>query len=127
MPIVPPIPDQETNGVFTLTTQQDMQKVSEFVKSQKAERVTILGGGFIGIKTAEAFMELGLKVTIVELSNRLLQNMLDEKGSYYLEEAFKRAGVEVLKENTITEFQAKDGSKVGASLKVENIFLAIWQ
>lgn len=117
LPIVPPIPNQETNGVFTLTTQQDMQKVSEFVKSQKAERVTILGGGFIGIKTAEAFMELGLKVTIVELSNRLLQNMLDEKGSYYLEEAFKRAGVEVLKENTITEFQAKDGKLVGASLK----------
>lgn len=117
LPIVPPIPGREVTGVFTFTTPRDMQEVREFMKFQGGERVIILGGGFIGLKTAEAFMELGVKITLVELANRLLQNMVDERGSYYLEKALERAGVEVIKEDTVSEFQGREGKLSGALLQ----------
>lgn len=117
LPIAPPLPGKELEGVFTFTTPRDMQQVSEFMKHHRVERVTILGGGFIGLKTAEAFIELGVKVTLVELANRLLQNMLDEKGAYYLESALEHAGVEVIKEDTVIEFQGQGGKLTDAILK----------
>lgn len=39
----------------------------------------VLGGGLIGLKTTEALMELGVKVTIVELADRILSVTFDKK------------------------------------------------
>lgn len=105
VPIVPPLEGLTERGVFTFTGKGDLEKMRQFLEEVKPKRVLILGGGFIGLKTCEAFMHRGFEVTVVELSSRLLPLMLDEGGSRYLEKALVQAGVQVVLGETVVVFE----------------------
>ncbi|MCI9228234.1 MAG: NAD(P)/FAD-dependent oxidoreductase, partial [Dorea sp.] len=65
-------------------------------------RLLILGGGVIGIELATVFNALGGKVTIVEVSDRLLPNM-DKEFSDTLEEILASRGIQIYKESILEE------------------------
>ncbi len=67
----------------------------------------ILGGGVIGIELATVFNALGGKVTIVEVSDRLLPNM-DREFSDTLEEILTDRGIEIHKESILEEVKRRD-------------------
>jgi NADPH-dependent 2,4-dienoyl-CoA reductase/sulfur reductase-like enzyme len=60
-----------------------------------ASRVAVLGGGYIGVEAAEALVDLGKKVTLYEMMDRLLPAAIDSEISKVLEESMIRAGVEL--------------------------------
>lgn len=117
VPVIPPIPGIELEGVFTLTRRSDVSALREYLRRVSGESVLIVGGGFIGLKACEAFLDLGLRVTLVELAPRLLQAMLDDTGSKYLEKALEKHGVRVVTGDTVQAFAGQDGRIVGAELK----------
>lgn len=117
IPIVPPIVGTELEGVFTLTRKSDVDALQEYLRRVSGKKVLIVGGGFIGLKTCEAFLDLGLQITLVELAPRLLQAMLDDTGSRYLEKALERHGVHVITGDTVHAFVGRNGRVVGAELK----------
>ncbi len=105
VPIIPSLHGMDKKGIFSFTRSEDLRKIQEFLRDFPVERVLVLGGGFIGLKTCEAFLHLGLPIVLVELSSRLLPTMLDEEGSRYLEEALSRNGVRVITQDTVEEFR----------------------
>ncbi|MGC8777869.1 MAG: NAD(P)/FAD-dependent oxidoreductase, partial [Candidatus Caldatribacteriaceae bacterium] len=117
VPIMPPLEGVGQEGVFTFTGRRGLEQMRAFLLKGKPERVLILGGGFIGLKTCEAFMHLGLRITLVELSSRLLPVMLDEDGSRYLEDGLSRAGVQVLLGETVTALEGRGGRVFRAVLR----------
>jgi NADPH-dependent 2,4-dienoyl-CoA reductase/sulfur reductase-like enzyme len=117
VPIVPPVEGKDLEGVFTFTKSRDLLQVERFLARYPVEEVLILGGGFIGLKTCEAFLDRGFRVTLVELAPRLLPAMLDVEGSGYLERALKRVGVRVITENTVASFVDRGGRLFGARLQ----------
>jgi len=117
VPIVPPVEGKDLEGVFTFTKSRDLLQVERFLARYPVEEVLILGGGFIGLKTCEAFLGRGFRVTLVELAPRLLPAMLDVEGSGYLERALKRVGVRVITENTVASFVDRGGRLFGARLQ----------
>ncbi len=117
IPIVPNIPGRDTQGIFTFTRQNDMEQIVSFLKTHSSKNIVILGGGFIGLKTCEAMMDMKKNITLVELTPRLLQNMMDEEGSYYLEKFLIRSGVHVIKEDTIIAFESEQGKLSDVILK----------
>ena len=60
-----------------------------------ASRVAVLGGGYIGVEAAEALVDLGKKVTLYEMMDRLLPTAIDGDVSKVLEESMKRSGVDL--------------------------------
>lgn len=116
-PVIPPIEGVELEGVFTLTRRSDLFAIREYLERVSGRKVLIVGGGFIGLKTCEAFLDLGLQVTLVELAPRLLQAMLDDVGSKYLERALEEHGVRVITGETVQAFLGRNGRVVGAELK----------
>ena len=70
-------------------------------------RLLILGGGVIGIELATVFNALGGKVTIVEVSDRLLPNM-DKEFSDTLEEILTKRGIRIYKESILEEVAKKE-------------------
>ena len=80
-PFVPKIDGLDAAGVFTFTSYEDARRVDEYIESQKACEAVVLGGGMIGLKAADALLARGLKVTIVELADRLLVSTLDRTAS----------------------------------------------
>jgi NADPH-dependent 2,4-dienoyl-CoA reductase/sulfur reductase-like enzyme len=76
--IKPPIPGVDLYGVYQLKTLEDGIWLKKFAQNEDINNVVIVGGGYIGIETADAFLELGKKVTIIEFANRILMPFDDE-------------------------------------------------
>lgn len=61
-----PIFDQNIGNLFTVKTVQDIKNILSFLNGSTIGNVIIIGAGYIGLETAEAFHSLGLNVTLVE-------------------------------------------------------------
>lgn len=86
VPAVPPIPGIDLPGVVT----------SDELLSKKElyPRLTIIGGGVIGMEFASIYSALGAQVTVIEFLDRILANM-DKEISQNLKMILKKRGVEI--------------------------------
>jgi nitrite reductase (NADH) large subunit len=112
-PFLPPIKGSEKNGFFTLHTVSDVRIISEF--AQKVSQVVFIGGGLLGLETANALHKLGKKITVVEALPRLLPRQLDIEGAARLQHIFENKGY-TFKLGTVTREIIGDGN-------VEQIYL----
>jgi NADPH-dependent 2,4-dienoyl-CoA reductase/sulfur reductase-like enzyme len=78
-PTIPPIPGTEQEGVFTLRSMEDGQRLLGALEG--ARRAAILGAGYIGLEVAEAFRKRGLEVTLLEAQDRPLPHSDPEVGA----------------------------------------------
>jgi NADPH-dependent 2,4-dienoyl-CoA reductase/sulfur reductase-like enzyme/rhodanese-related sulfurtransferase len=69
-PIEPAIPGVDAHGVFTLRNLEDTDRIVEAMPA--ADHAVVVGGGYIGLETAEQFRRKGLEVTLVELQSQVL-------------------------------------------------------
>lgn len=109
VPIVPPTPGIDTQGVYTFTRLDDVQGIVEYMAIHPVEHAVVVGGGMIGIKATDALMKRKVGVTMIELAPRILSAAMDEAGSRLVKQLFEDGGVEVLTGNTITNVQSTDG------------------
>ncbi|GJL58757.1 MAG: hypothetical protein NPIRA03_16140 [Nitrospirales bacterium] len=70
--IMPDIPGIQAKNIFIVKTVPDSDAIKTFLASQLSRQALIIGGGFIGLETAEALMGLGLTVTIIEKAPQIL-------------------------------------------------------
>ena len=94
-PVFPPIEGIQLEGVFAVSKYKtDLDKLYEAL--QKAEKVVIIGGGFIGVEVADEIRKMGKKVTLIEMMDHLIPAAFDEEFGRMAEEKLKEHGVEVL-------------------------------
>ncbi|MGE5599503.1 MAG: FAD-dependent oxidoreductase [Bacteroidota bacterium] len=65
-PVRPPLPGMDLPGVFTLSTVEDAAAVREYARMREAHYGAVLGGGYIGLESAEALVSLGLRTALIE-------------------------------------------------------------
>ncbi len=70
--IKPPLDGINLDRVFTLRNIPDTYKVSDFIEENSPKKAVVIGGGFIGVETAENLHEKGIDVTIVEMAPQIL-------------------------------------------------------
>ena len=107
----------EVGGIFTLTTLEDSIRIKNYIEKNEIKSITILGGGLIGLKSAEAFLEIGLKINIVELADRILAATFDRQASGIIENAIESGGSSIYKNNTIEEIFVDSGKVCGYRLR----------
>ena len=90
-PFVPPIPGVELEGVFTLRSITDAQRIKTF--SREIDRVVVIGGGLLGLENAYSLSQLGIKVEVVEFAPWLLPRQLDEGGGRVLQKLLEEKGL----------------------------------
>lgn len=117
-PILPPISGSEgMAGIFTFTSYGDVRKIEAYIDRRGGvNEAVVLGGGMIGLKTAEALMARGLRVTIVELADRLLSASFDATASGMLVAALENAGAAVSLRTTVKEVFGGSGGIKGVRL-----------
>jgi NAD(P)H-nitrite reductase large subunit len=115
-PIVPPLPGVDLEGVFTFTRYGDMLRVQEFLQAHEVKDAVVVGGGMIGVKTAEALPKLHLNTTVVELLPRILAQALDETGSVAAQRALEEHGARVLTSTGATALEGEGGLVSGVRL-----------
>jgi len=108
-PFVPPVPGVDVEGVFTFTCLDDARRMARYIEQHEARSALVVGGGLIGLKTAEALMARGLRVTIVELADRILSMTFDHTASGLAESLLRRAGADVRTGLTVKEIVERKG------------------
>ena len=93
-PFVPRIDGGEKDGVFTFTELSSAKGME--AKLKKSKSAVVIGGGLIGVSASEALVKRGLKVTLVELKNDILNLILDKTASEIAENVLTEAGVTVI-------------------------------
>lgn len=135
--VMPPFEGKHLFGVHSLKTLEDGIFLREYAKSEHIKNVTIVGGGYIGIECAEAFLHLGKKVRLIEAANRILmpfdeemadlaRHELEQKGVIlHLDEKVKKFHGQVAIEQVETEKGIYDSDLVivAAGIRPDTEFL----
>jgi nitrite reductase (NADH) large subunit len=86
-PFIPPIKGSDTKGVYVVHTLHDVRQISQ--AAEKISNVVLVGGGLLGLETANALQKLGKNITVVEFFPRLLPRQLDNEGAARLQHFFE--------------------------------------
>ena len=86
------IPGSDKPGVFTLFTVDDADNLKRSLEDVKS--ALVVGGGFIGLETAEALLSRGIDTTIVELAPQLAAGF-DPEFSIPVERHLREKGMHI--------------------------------
>lgn len=84
----------DLQGVYTVRDLADVDALAlEFVEGK---HVLVVGGGYIGLEAAAVAAKKGLRVTLVEMGDRILQRVAAPETSDFFRALHQKHGVEVL-------------------------------
>lgn len=92
-PISPPIPGVNLPGVHPCWTLENAREIIELAKP--GSRVLQMGAGFIGCIIMEALALRGVKLTVVEMGNRMVPRMMTEGAGSMIRDWCIHKGVDV--------------------------------
>ena len=92
-PISPPIPGVNLPGVHPCWTLENARQIIELAKP--GSRVLQMGAGFIGCIIMEALALRGVKLTVVEMGNRMVPRMMTEGAGSMIRDWCIKKGVNV--------------------------------
>lgn len=98
---VPDIPGIDCEGVYTLRNLDDALNL--MARRARSHHTIVIGGGLLGLETARGMQPMNTRVTIVEHSDRLMANQLDERSGQRLKEDIKLMGFSVIVSDGIKE------------------------
>ena len=65
------------NDVYYLRNLEEAKKIKEIVSNKN--KITIIGGGFIGLEIASSLSQLQKKVTVIEIGNQLMGRIIPKQ------------------------------------------------
>lgn len=101
------LPGIDSEGIFTLRTLSDTFAIDDYIKTSKATRAVIVGGGFIGVEMAENLKERGLDVTLVEFMDQVLA-FLDKEIAIPIHQNLRDSGIQLCLNTGVNSFERKD-------------------
>ena len=114
-PTIPNMKGVNEDNVFTLRSVEDTFYMKEYMEKHQPKSVAIIGGGFIGIETAENLKEAGLEVTIIQHSEQLFR-LLDKDMAMILHAELEKQGIKLMLNTSVTDL---------SNLSTDMIVLAI--
>jgi NADPH-dependent 2,4-dienoyl-CoA reductase/sulfur reductase-like enzyme/rhodanese-related sulfurtransferase len=107
-PTIPDVPGIQSKHVFALHTAQDLHKVRHYLAGGDARWAAVIGGGFIGLETAENLHRLGLRTTVIERFPHILPGM-DEILAEGIQAELRGNGVRLVLNARVTHISEPDG------------------
>ena len=108
----PPIEGIERAGIHTLRTPEDADAIRAEVERGGVRQAVVVGGGFIGLEMAENLKACGVRVTIVDVADQLLPNVLDAEMAHYVRRHLISQDFRILTGTKVTGFPG--GTRVSA-------------
>jgi NADPH-dependent 2,4-dienoyl-CoA reductase/sulfur reductase-like enzyme len=112
-PIKPPIPGIDSAGVHTCWTMDDARKIMAL--ANKDARVLQLGAGFIGCIIMESLAMRGVKLSVVEMGDRMVPRMMGPTAGGMIREWVQGKGVDVFTATKVESIEAGKPLKVKLS------------
>lgn len=110
--VKPPIAGINSRGIFSLHRMEDAEAIKNECRQRDARDMFIIGGGLIGIETAESLIAAGARVTILEKKDHVLSSLFDEDFSEKIENALNSKGIKIVAGVTINRIVRKENQLV---------------
>lgn len=110
---------KDLTNVFTLSHAEEAFKIKDYLteNKDKLKKAVVVGAGFIGLETAEAFNKKGLNVTIIEKAGEILPSFSEKlKAGVYKE--IENRGISLKLNAGVTEIVSQDGK--ASTVKLDN-------
>ncbi|WP_018248869.1 NAD(P)/FAD-dependent oxidoreductase [Orenia marismortui] len=124
----PPIENlAEAKNIYGLRNLDDALHIKRI--GEEIDKAIIIGAGLVGVDAAIGLDELGVKVSIVEMADRILPLQLDDKAAAGYQSRFEESGIEILtgvradkiladKNNNVTGLKLADETIIDGELIV---------
>ena len=136
----PPLPGIDLPGIFQVRTVPDarairewiergslflagMHKYSGFQTVKPKTRAVVIGGGFIGLETAENLIHRGFEVTLVEMLDQVLAP-LDREMARIVESYVKRHGLRLALNDGVSGFKQAANESLEVQTKSGKVYPA---
>lgn len=106
-PLVPNIKGIENSKILTLRNMNDMDKIKEKLGSKNIKRAVVVGGGYVGVETAENISHLGITTTLIEAAPNILAPF-DGEMVNILEYEIVNNGINLMTGEKVIEFREKN-------------------
>ena len=124
-PFVPPMDGLDSvEKKFTFMSYDDAKalKASLF----DGAKVLIIGAGLIGLKAAEAMQHMNVKMTVIDLADRILPSILDADASAIMQSYIENKGVKFILNTSVSKFSKNNAVlKTGESVDFDVLILAV--
>ena len=110
---------KDLTNVFTLSHAEEAFKIKDYLteNKDKLKKAVVVGAGFIGLETAEAFNKKGLNVTIIERAGEILPSFSEKlKAGVYKE--IENRGISLKLNAGVTEIVSQGGK--ASAVKLDN-------
>ena len=128
-PLFPSIKGIESNKIFTLRNINDMDKIKAKIKNSNIKKATVVGGGYVGVETAENLKHLGIDTTLIEAAPHILATF-DTEISNVLEFELVNNGLKLMTSEKVVEFQEAENEIIiklesGKTVTTDIVILSI--
>jgi NADPH-dependent 2,4-dienoyl-CoA reductase/sulfur reductase-like enzyme len=124
MPIRPDIPGIDDEHVHGVQTLDDAQQLLDHATSDSLGRVVVVGGGYIGLEMAEAFIKRGAPVTLLEAGTQVMRS-LDPDMAALVAQALRDFGVDLRLEESAIGFEPGHVVTTTGNLDADLVVLGI--
>jgi NADPH-dependent 2,4-dienoyl-CoA reductase/sulfur reductase-like enzyme/rhodanese-related sulfurtransferase len=131
--IRPPLPGIDLPGIFQVRTVPDARAIREWIEkgttfltgmysysgiqaAKPVRRAVVIGGGFIGLETAENLIHAGFEVTLLEMLDQVLAP-LDKALARQVEAHLERNGLRLALGDGVAGFKQLEGGALEVSTK----------
>jgi NADPH-dependent 2,4-dienoyl-CoA reductase/sulfur reductase-like enzyme/rhodanese-related sulfurtransferase len=124
----PPLPGIDLPGIFHVRTIPDARQINEWIEKgspflagmyqysgiqavRPKTRAVVVGGGFIGLESAENLVHRGFEVTLVEMADQILPH-IDQEHARVVEAHLQRHGIKLALDDGVAGFKQAAGGGI---------------
>ena len=128
-PIRPPIPGIDDSSIYTLRSVSDIDTIKTKIDNPATKRIAVIGGGFIGLEMAENLHHRGMKVSIIEAVDQVM-NVIDYDMAAIVQAEIRSKGVALYLKDGVKAFERRGADLVvclqsGKEIACDAVILSI--
>ncbi|MEW2568165.1 FAD-dependent oxidoreductase [Streptomyces sp. NPDC057621] len=112
-PVRPPLPGIDAPGVHGVQTLDDGQALIDTLSRTEGRRAVVIGAGYIGVEMAEALINRGYEVTVVNRGKEPMATLDPDMGRL-VHEAMEGMGITMVNDAEVTKILTGDDGRVRA-------------
>ncbi|KAJ3433031.1 diflavin flavoprotein a 2-related [Anaeramoeba flamelloides] len=113
-----PFRDIQKVNIMGIRDLDNVIKITDYIKTNKVKKATVIGGGLLGMEAAEGLVDLGLEVEIIEFAERVMPRQLDSQASSIVQKLLESHGITIKTGCLASELiQNKQGLTTGYKIK----------
>lgn len=110
-PLRPPLENSDAQGIFGVQTLGDGEAIKRFIEREGCKSAVVVGGGYIGIEMAEAFVLRGMDVSLIERAPQPMSTLDPDMGEL-VGTAMEGEGITLHRGETVQGFEVEEGRVV---------------